>query len=106
MPLYKTIKLSDLLNDPEKHLKPNMHVRVQLDVEISFEESTFIKETFVDTYKLRELAMIPMREEIGVDEGEAEVAVLSVDQIVTDQIGKIESEAYDKSMLINIYNNL
>ena len=50
--------------------------------------------------------MIPMREEIGVDEGEAEVAVLSVDQIVTDQIGKIESEAYDKSMLINIYNNL
>jgi len=106
MPLYKTVKLSDLLNDPEKHLKPNMHVRVQLDVEISFEESTFIKETFVDTYKLRELAMIPMREEIGIDEGEAEVAVLSVDQIVTDQIGKIESEAYDKSMLINIYNNL
>ena len=38
-----------------------MHVRVDWDVEISYEEATFIKEEFEDKYKLREIILIPQK---------------------------------------------
>ena len=36
-----------------------MYVRVTLDIKISYEEANFIRETFIDKYKLRELQLIP-----------------------------------------------
>jgi hypothetical protein len=84
-----------------------MHVRVNLDIEISYEEANFIKETFIKTYELREMALIPNKA-VGVDEDMApgEVKFESVDQIVTDQITKIESEFYDPKLLLQIYQAL
>ena len=38
MPRYITIKVSELLEDPDKYLKPKMYVRVTLDIKISYEE--------------------------------------------------------------------
>ena len=54
MPRYITIKISQLLEDPEKYLKPKMYVRVTLDIKISYEEANFIRETFIDKYKTLE----------------------------------------------------
>ena len=48
MPRYITIKVSQLLEDPEKYLKPKMYVRVTLDIKISYEEANFVRETFID----------------------------------------------------------
>lgn len=105
-PSYITFKLSELLANADTLLKPNMHVRVMLDVDISFEESTFIKETFVETYNLRELALMPVREELSGSEEEINLAIQSVDQIVHQQIGNIDSDSFDTKTLIDIYNNL
>lgn len=105
-PSYITVKLSELLNNADTILKENMHVRVTLDVDISFEESTFIKETFVDTYKLREISLVPDRTEILDTSEEVNLEIQTVDQIVYQQIKNIDSETFDNGILIEIYNNL
>lgn len=105
-PLYSTFNLSDLITKPDELLKPNTHVRVMMDIDISFEESAFIKETFVETYKLRELSMMPVRTEMAESTDEVVSEIQSVDQIVHQQIGNINSENFDVSMLIKIYNDL
>ena len=105
-PLYSTFQLSELISGAEHILKPNMHVRVMMDIDISFEESTFIKETFIETYNLRELSLVPVRIEMSGIETEVNLEIQSVDQIVHQQISNISSNNFDTNTLINIYNNL
>jgi len=88
-------------------LRPNMHVRVQLDIEISYEEANYIKETFIKQHGLREMALMPnKRSALEEDMAPGDVRFESVDQIVTDQITKIESEFYDPKLLLQIYQAL
>jgi DNA repair exonuclease SbcCD nuclease subunit len=106
-PLYRVMKLSEAIDQKDRVLKPNMHVRVELDIDISYEEANFIKETFIKDYNLREMALIPSkRTDIDVDLAPGEIKFESVDQIVTDQITNIESEFYDPKLLLKIYQNL
>ncbi len=105
-PLYATISLSNLLVNADNLLKPNMHVRVLLDVEISFEESTFIKENYVENYKLRELSLVPIRIDVEANLGDINLEIQSVDQIVHQQISSIDSDNFNTNTLIKIYNNL
>jgi DNA repair exonuclease SbcCD nuclease subunit len=105
-PLYVTIPLSKLLVDADNLLKPNMHVRVLLDVEINFEESTFIKENYIENYKLRELSLTPVRIDVEGSTEDINLEIQSVDQIVHQQISNIDSENFDTNTLIKIYNNL
>jgi DNA repair exonuclease SbcCD nuclease subunit len=106
-PLYRVMKLSEAIDNGKNILKPNMHVRVELDIDISYEEANFIKDTFVKDYNLREMALIPSkRTDIDTDMAPGEVKFESVDQIVTDQLTNIESEFYDSKLLLKIYQNL
>ena len=106
-PLYRVLKLSQVIDGAPKLLAPNMHVRVELDIDISYEEANFIKDTFVKDYNLREMALIPSkRTDIDIDMAPGEVKFESVDQIVTDQLTNIESEFYDPKLLLKIYQNL
>jgi DNA repair exonuclease SbcCD nuclease subunit len=106
-PMYRVYKLSDVLNHTEAMLRPGMHCRVNIDIDISYEEATFIKETFIDTYKLREITLIPQKD---IDVGEnimlGNIAFESVDQIVTSQLTNINSEHYNQTLLLDIYRNL
>ena len=106
-PLYRVMKLSECIDHGADILQPNMHVRVELDIDISYEEANFIKDTFVRDFNLREMALIPSkRTDIDIDMAPGEVKFESVDQIVTDQLTNIESEFYDSKLLLKIYQNL
>jgi DNA repair exonuclease SbcCD nuclease subunit len=106
-PLYNVFDLSTLIDRGDQLLKPNMHVRVQLDIEISYEEAGFIKDTFINKHRLREMALMPnKRTALEEDMAPGDVKFESVDQIVTDQISKIESEFYDPKLLLKIYQEL
>ena len=106
-PLYRVLKLSQVIDGAPTLLAPNMHVRVELDIDISYEEANFIKDTFVKDYNLREMALIPSkRTDIDIDMAPGAVKFESVDQIVTDQLTNIESEFYDPKLLLKIYQNL
>jgi len=106
-PRYRVLNLSEIIDHADRVLAPNMHVRVQLDVEISYEEANFIKENFIHSHNLREMALIPNRH-AGVEENMApgDINFESVDQIVVDQITRIESEFYDPKLLLKIYHSL
>lgn len=106
-PTYRVYGLANLIDNAATLLRPKMHVRVNLDIEISYEEANFIKETFIQQHSLREMALIPNKN-AGVDEDMApgEVKFESVDQIVVDQLTNIESEFYDNKLLLKIYQTL
>jgi DNA repair exonuclease SbcCD nuclease subunit len=106
-PLYRVMRLSEAIDHGANIFQPNMHVRVELDIDISYEEANFIKETFVKDYNLREMALIPVKNTaVDVDMAPGEIKFESVDQIVTDQLTNIESEFYDPKLLLKIYQNL
>jgi DNA repair exonuclease SbcCD nuclease subunit len=106
-PLYRVLKLSEVIDSAPRILVPNMHVRVELDIDISYEEANFIKDTFVQDYRLREMALIPVKSTaVNLDLAPGEIKFESVDQIVTDQLTNIESEFYDPKLLLKIYQNL
>ena len=106
MPRYRNIKISDLLKNADDLLGKNMYVRVALDIKISYEEANFIRETFIDKYQLRELQLIPEQ----IDQAQQPLVEVqkfdSVDQIVLKQLEGVDSETYDKKILMAIYGNL
>jgi len=106
-PRYRVYNLSDVLNKPDDLLKAGMHARVNLDINISYEEATFIKETFIGQYKLREITLIPQKN-VDLTEYEIQGNIMfeSVDQIVTNQLTAIASDNFDKNLLLDIYRNL
>jgi hypothetical protein len=105
-PVFRVFKLSQLLDEPEKHLRDKMHARVNIDLPLSFEEANFIKETFMKQFSLRELMLIPQKEEVGDNAFVGDITFESVDTIVVNQLTTIESDAFDKNLLLDIYHNL
>jgi DNA repair exonuclease SbcCD nuclease subunit len=105
-PKYRTTTLSKLIDDKDTLIKDKMYLRVIIDLPISFEEATFVKESFIQGYNCRELTLVPQKnvEEYNsnVDIGQFE----SVDQIVSNEIMSIDSDNYNKSLLLNIYSGL
>jgi DNA repair exonuclease SbcCD nuclease subunit len=105
-PIFRVHKLSEVLENPEGLLLIDSYVRVHLDIDISYEEANFLRETFIPEHKLREMTLIPMKADHIETEGRGDLKFESVDQIVIDQINNIESATFDKKLLLDIYNNL
>jgi hypothetical protein len=84
-----------------------MHIKVNLDIDISYEEANFIKETFVANHDIREISLIQDKTNMdGTIDDNPDAKFESVDQIVTEQLINIESDQFDKNALLEIYNNL
>ena len=105
-PIYRTYKLSQIIDTPEKLLRPKMHCRVTIDLPITFEEANFIKEKFMPEYDLRELMLIPEKIEVDANSTPIDINFESVDTIVMNQINAIDSDTFDKSLLLEIYSDL
>jgi hypothetical protein len=106
-PLFRVYKLSDILDNPAGLLLPKSSVRVHLDIDISYEEANFIRETLIPKHNIREMSLIPMKlDQHSQDLAPGEVKFESVDQIIIDQISAIESEFFDPKVLLEIYRNL
>ena len=104
-PSYKTIQLSDLLDNPEKYLLPKSNIRVSLDINITYEEASFIKDTFIDTYALRDLSMQQMRNTEHKDDSGIELHFETVDEIVISQLSQLDG-SFNNNLLVDIYNSL
>lgn len=105
-PKYRTVTLSQLLDPENNIIKDKMYLRVSIDIPISYEEASFIKETYVKQYNCREITLIPQKQ---IDEITTELDISkfeSVDEIVSREIVEIDSESFDKKMLLDIYRDL
>ena len=107
-PSFKTLNLSTLVDDPEKYLKPKTYIRVTLDIDISYEEATHIKQVFTEKYDLREIVLMPQREDEYADDWSAGDGAIfeSVDQIVLNELTAIKSTHISNQKLIDIYTQL
>ena len=106
-PKFRTVKLSRLIDEKDSLMKSKMYLKVHLDINISYEEANFIKESFVAEHDIREISLIQERDNLDavIDDG-LETKFESVDQIVTEQLINIDSKDFDKKLLLDIYNNL
>ena len=105
-PKYRTTTLSKLLDPEANIILPNMYLRVTIDVPISYEEASFIKETYINQHHCREITLIPQKQ---IEEISTELDISnfeSVDEIVSKEITAIESEQFNRKMLLDIYNEL
>jgi len=106
-PKYRTVKLSNLIDNADAIMKSKMHIKVNLDIDISYEEANFIKETFIRDYDIREISLIQDKTNMdGTIDDNPDATFESVDQIVTEQLINIDSEQFDRTVLLEIYNNL
>ena len=107
-PSFKSLNLSTLVDDPEKYLKPKTYIRVTLDIDISYEEATHIKQVFTEKYNLREIILMPQREDEYADDWSAGDGAIfeSVDQIVLSELTAIKSTHISNQKLIDIYTQL
>lgn len=106
-PKYRTITLSDLIDRKTEVMKSKMHLKVNLDIDISFEEANFIKETFMTEYDIREISLIQDKSNLeGSYEDNPDAVFESVDQIVSEQLLNLDNGQFNKNTLIEIYNNL
>jgi DNA repair exonuclease SbcCD nuclease subunit len=106
-PMYHVFRLGEIIDDHEKLLRPRQHVRVELDIDISYEEANYIKEKFMRDYQLREMALVPTKNDIlDADISSGDIKFESVDQIVTAQLTNIASDSYDPRLLLKIYQTL
>jgi DNA repair exonuclease SbcCD nuclease subunit len=105
-PKFKTVKLSQLIDDAETLIKSKSYLRVGIDIPISYEEASFIKETFLAQYDIRELTLIPEKKDIEINNDLDVEHFESVDQIVSSQLANIQSDSFDPKVLLAIYNNL
>ena len=106
-PKYRVVKLSDLIDKEDEIIKSKMYLKVNLDIDISFEEANFIKETFTQKHDIREISLIQNKANLESSiEDNPDTTFESVDQIVGEQLVNIDSKDFDKNMLLEIYNNL
>lgn len=104
-PTYRVLGLGSIATNADKILKPKMHLRINIDIDLSYEEANHIRETFIPTYQLRELVLIPNKTVEVNDVLPGEIKFESIDTIVQNQINAITSEHYDRNLLLDIYRN-
>lgn len=106
-PKYRVYNLSDVLDKPDELLLPNSYVKINLDIDISFEEASFIREKLIPEHHLRELTLIPIKRDFSESNSEnADSQFESVDTIIQTQIESLEEGSFDKKLLLDIYRNL
>lgn len=104
-PKYRTFNLSELIDRHQELLDEYTYARVKLNISISYEEANFIRQKFAEQYGVRELQLIPVKEE-EQDQSGAEINFESVDHIVISQLETLESNTVDPQKLIEIYRSL
>lgn len=107
-PRYRTVPLSRLIDEPDVILNEHTYCRATLDINISYEEASFIKETFSQQYNVREIALIPSKKEEHAQDWKVvdDIEVENVDQIVYNSLNAVDSEMIDRKILVDIYNSL
>jgi len=105
-PRFISINLSALLANPDLYLKPKTYLQVTLDLEITYEEATFLRETFLGQYSVREFKLVRNQEDELEKDYSKDITFKTVDQIVIEQLTNIDSDAFESTKLIEIYNRL
>lgn len=105
-PKYRKLLLSQLLEEPEKHIDANTYARVEIDIPLTYEEANYIREQILDELAPRDISLLPGQEDDhSVDFG-GELNFESVDSVVLSHLKSISSPSIDNDLLSDIYRSL
>lgn len=109
-PKYLKLSLSDVLENPKQTLVKNARVKVDVDTEITFEESNVIREKLQNRYKLRE---ITLEESYSIDvklsedeEAIEELQLETTNEVIMELLRRIKDASVDTDLLLSIYKGL
>lgn len=110
-PKYAKVKLTDILDDTTT-MPTGARIKCVIDVPISYEESTFLRQKFLDDFTLREFSMEESMDiadalkgtDIDIDTDD--VKLDSVDDLVVQMINSIDTPHIENAMLTQIYQQL
>lgn len=110
-PKYRRHNFEDVKDEMDKNFDgvSKLHLKIDYeDKDYSYSEVSAFRDTVLEKYNIRSIKLIP-KVSAGDNEGtEVDEAATcdSVDKIVVEQLNSMESGDYDKSYLIDIYNEL
>ncbi len=107
-PLYHNTKLSTLIENPDRYLRPKMTVRASVDVPLLYEEAQELRDMLVQTYDLRKIELMQHQtnNEVAEQTMTDNVEFQTVDQMVIEGLMSVESNGLSKDRLIEIYRSL
>lgn len=106
-PLYKTLKVSELLENAEHILKPKMSVRAVMDMPLDYDMVQELKTAFVKDFDLRKLELInPLDTSLDQMTVQTDIEYKTVDQVVLDGLKSVDSVGLSKERLIAIYREV
>ena len=104
-PKFRTLMLSELLEDIDLYLDDRTTIKISQDIELDYEEMVLIKDIIYKHYNPRKVEIKSQNEQITEDTSNS-ISFQSIDQIVTDGLKSIDSNTIDKNKLIEIYEGL
>ncbi len=109
-PKYAKVRLTEILDDTTS-VPTNARIKCIIDVPISYEESSFLKQKFIDDFQLREFAMEESQDIVDALKGDVvelgdDVKLDSVDDLVIQMINSIDTPHIETAMLAQIYQQL
>lgn len=105
-PRYRTAQLSTLLENASLYLSKNTSIKVELDLNLTSDEVSFIRETYKSCFNLSEFKTFGSSVSSSYNEIDDANSVESVDEVVLEQIKNLDSNTLDKALLQEIYINL
>lgn len=105
-PQYRTLKMSEVLEDPYHYITDRTYARITTDLSVTYEEAQFIKDTLLAQFRCRKIDVTPGQKEEEEQDFNGEVTFQSVDQIVIEGLKNIDSLTIDKNLLMEIYRGL
>lgn len=105
-PKYRKFTLSEMLSDPSYYLEDNVVAQIQVDIPVTMDQMSFIRETFTSLHNLREFGIVNRNHNKDHVQVELETSTETVDEIVIAQINAIDSNTLDKNLLIQLYTSL
>lgn len=107
-PKYVRTTLSDVM-DECVDLLPDSTVECMVDIEISFDEMAYLRQTFIDKYKLRDLQLEEEIDLAAISDTETDINVegtTNTNDLVVEMLTGVESNKIDNNMLIEIYRGI
>jgi hypothetical protein len=106
-PSYRTMSLSQVLSNPSYFINNKTYARIAIDLDLTYEEITFLKTQFETELGAKEIHMQNNKnnEDIIFD-GNIAIGFESVDHIVISHLQTIESNSINTQKLIEIYSGL
>jgi hypothetical protein len=106
-PKYRLYMMSEIIQEPHKYLDALTHAKIQVDVDMSHEDSMFLKQLFENQLGVRDISFLnsgnQMDQQVLPD---GKINFESVDTIVLSHLNSIESTSMQKQTLIDIYQSI